>query len=110
VPTRLLGDFEQAVLLAVARLGDDAYGVAIRRDISQFGKNRVSVGALYVTLERLESKGYLRSRMGEATAVRGGRAKRFYTLTASGASVLRATRERHERMWAGVDLRTMKKS
>jgi DNA-binding PadR family transcriptional regulator len=107
---RLLGEFEQAVLLAVARLGDEAYGVAIRRDVAQYSRRTVSVGALYVTLERLESKGYLSSRLGEATAVRGGRAKRYYLLTAAGAAALRATRAQHERMWSGIDARTVRKS
>jgi DNA-binding PadR family transcriptional regulator len=110
MPARLLGEFEQAVLLATARLGDEAYGVTIRGDILQYSKRDVSIGALYVTLERLEGKGYLRSRMGEATAIRGGRAKRYYTLTAAGSSALRAARDHHERMWANVDLRTVKKS
>jgi len=109
MPRKKLGDFEQAVLLAVARVGDEAYGVAIRQDIARHGQRPPSIGALYVTLERLESKGCLRSHMGEATAVRGGRAKRYYALTAAGASALRAARERQERMWAGVDLRSPRK-
>jgi PadR family transcriptional regulator PadR len=110
MPPRPPGDFEQAVLLAVARLGDDAYGVTIRDDVARYGRRSVSVGALYVTLERLSGKGYLRSEMGEATAVRGGRARRYYRLTPAGAAALRAAKARIERMWADVDLRTAKKS
>jgi DNA-binding PadR family transcriptional regulator len=102
------GEFEQAVLLAVARLGDEAYGVTIREDIARYGRPGVSIGALYVTLERLEGKGYLRSQMGEATAIRGGRAKRYYTITAAGMAALRAARKRQERMWSGVDLGPVK--
>jgi len=105
-----LGEFEQLVLLAIARLADDAYGVAIRQDIVSHGRRAVSVGALYVTLDRLEKKGYVRSSWGEATAVRGGRAKRYYTLTSAGISALSAARARMDRMWIGVDLRSMKKS
>src|SRR5262245_22044309 len=105
-----LGEFEQLVLLAIARLADEAYGVAIRQDIITHGRRSVSVGALYVTLDRLEKKGYLRSSWGEATAVRGGRAKRYYTLTSAGISVLSAARKRMDRMWMGVDLRSTKKS
>src|SRR5262245_3111840 len=105
-----LGEFEQLVLLAIARLADDAYGVAIRQDIVRHGRRSVSVGALYVTLDRLEKKGYVRSSWGDATAVRGGRAKRYYVLTSAGISALSAARTRMERMWLGVNLRSVKRS
>ena len=74
-----LGEFEQAVLLAVAHL-DDAYGVTIRREIARRTERDVAIGALYTALERLERKGYLTSVMSDPTPERGGRSKRHYTL------------------------------
>lgn len=79
-----LGEFEILVLAALVRLGDDAYGVAIRREIEETADRAVSIGALYATLSRLEDKQYVQSHVGGATAERGGRAKRYYTLTALG--------------------------
>ena len=99
-----LGEFEQVVLLAVARLGDEAYGTTIRREIDRRAGRDVSVGALYATLERLETKGLVRTRDGEPTAQRGGRAKRFYALSAAGVRALREARSVQDRMWEGLDL------
>jgi DNA-binding PadR family transcriptional regulator len=97
-----LGPLEHIVLLAVMRLGEEAYGVAVRREIeSTIGRN-VSVGAAYATLVRLESKGFVRSSEGEATAERGGRAKRYFRVTADGKAALRNTREIIEKMSAGL--------
>lgn len=79
-----LGEFEQLVLLAILRLGENAYGVTIRREISTRTKRETTPGALYTTLDRLEDKGLLRSSMGDPTPERGGRAKRIVTLTAPG--------------------------
>ena len=101
-----LGEFEQIVLLAVARLGDEAYGTTIRREIDRRVGRDVSVGALYATLERLETKGLVRTRDGEPTAQRGGRAKRFYALSAAGVRALREARSVQDRMWEGLDLGT----
>lgn len=81
---RHLGEFELLVLAALFQLEDAAYGVAIRREIETRTGRQVSVGALYATLSRLEDKSYIQSRMGESTAKRGGRAKRYYKLTALG--------------------------
>lgn len=85
---KTLGEFEILVLAALIRLDDQAYGVAILREIESRSGRSVSLGSLYPTLARLEKKGYVRSRMGEATPVRGGRAKRYYALTAAGARAL----------------------
>jgi PadR family transcriptional regulator, regulatory protein PadR len=86
-----LGPLEQSVLYAILRLGDDAYGVTIRREIAdQTGKD-ASFGAIYTTLERLEKKGFIRSRMGEATAARGGRAKKYFEVTGAGEAALNNT-------------------
>jgi PadR family transcriptional regulator PadR len=80
----VLGEFEQMVLLAVLRLRDDAYGVTIRAEIAKRTGREIARGALHTTLDRLEEKGCLRSRMGDPTPQRGGRAKRYYTVTALG--------------------------
>jgi DNA-binding PadR family transcriptional regulator len=100
-----LGEFEQVVLLAVARLADDAYGTTIRGEIDRRIGREVSVGALYATLDRLEVKGFLHTREGEPTAQRGGRAKRYYRLSAAGVRALEGARAVLDRMWDGVDLR-----
>lgn len=80
----MLGEFEYLLLTAAARLGDEAYGAAIRGEIEVATGRRCSLGALYTTLDRLEVKGLLKSWMGEATAQRGGRAKRMVRITAKG--------------------------
>src|ERR1700722_2562935 len=86
-----LGEFEQLVLLAILRLGTNAYGMPIRREIEERADRTASIGALYMTLERLEAKGFLRSQLGEATSERGGRAKRFFELTGAGSEALRSS-------------------
>ncbi|MEL6868291.1 MAG: helix-turn-helix transcriptional regulator [Pseudomonadota bacterium] len=83
-----LGEFEILILAALIRLGDQAYGVAIRDEIESRSGRPVSIGALYPTLSRLEKKAYVTSSIGEPTAVRGGRAKRYYALTAHGVKQL----------------------
>jgi len=97
-----LGEFEQVVLLAVAQLGTDGYGLTIGREIEERTGRRVSVGAVYATLLRLEEKGYVGSRQGESTARRGGRAKRHYRVTRAGERALASTRQMFDRMWEGV--------
>jgi DNA-binding PadR family transcriptional regulator len=98
-----LGGFEQSVLLAIAHLGNDAYGLSIRREIERRTARQVAVGALYTALDRLERKGFVRSRMSDPTPERGGRSKRHFRLLAPGASALRHSREFLERMWDGLD-------
>jgi len=98
-----LGEFEQVVLLAVLRLGDAAYAVTVREEIERRTGRRVSRGSIYVTLDRLETKGYLKSWLAEPTAVRGGRAKRFYTLRPRAVALLRDSRRALLQMWRGVD-------
>lgn len=102
-----LGEFEQYLLLAVAHLADEAYGVTIRREIERRVERDVAIGALYTSLDRLEQKGLLRSKMSDPTPERGGRSKRYFSLTASGAAALRQSRARLARMWEGLtpDLR-----
>jgi PadR family transcriptional regulator PadR len=102
-----LGEFEQALLLAIVHLGVGAYGVAIRQEIEQRTGKDIAVGALYTSLGRLERKGYVRATTSDPTSDRGGRAKRYFTLRPSGVAALKQARVRHDRMWAGLspDLR-----
>lgn len=80
----MLGEFEYLLIAAAARLGEEAYGAAIRREIEEATRRRCSIGALYTTLDRLETKGLVKTWMGEATAQRGGRAKRMVRVTGKG--------------------------
>ena len=100
--TPSIGRLELAALLSVARLGDDAYGLAIRRDLSDRTGRDYSVGAVYTTLQRLEDKGLLKSRSGEPLPVRGGRSRRHFTLTATGKRALHAAQREAAAVWAGV--------
>jgi PadR family transcriptional regulator, regulatory protein PadR len=97
-----LGALEHIVLLAVMRLGSDAYGMTVRREIENATGRDVSIGAVYATLVRLESKGYVKSYTGEPTAERGGRAKRHFRMTAEGKGALRSTHEIILKMSAGL--------
>jgi PadR family transcriptional regulator PadR len=97
-----LSDSELLILLALVRLEPNAYGVPIAREIEERGKRNFALGSVYAALERLEKKGLVRSELGEATAERGGRAKRFFHVTAKGLRETRATRESLIRMWQGV--------
>ena len=85
---QLSGQFEELVLRAVISLKGDAYGVSIRRAVAEATKKDTTIGAVYTTLERLEEKGFLRSWQGEATAERGGRAKRYFDVTGAGVQAL----------------------
>jgi len=99
-----LGEFEQVVLLAVAQLGSDGYGVSIRQEIERRAGRDVSIGAVYATLSRLEEKGLAASYEGEAVARRGGRARRHFRMEPAGARALEATRGMIDAMWSGLDL------
>ncbi|HEX7088621.1 MAG TPA: helix-turn-helix transcriptional regulator [Longimicrobiales bacterium] len=99
-----LGEFEHLVLLAVARLEGAGYGVTIRREIERRAGRAAAIGAVYATLERLEAKGYVSSRLGEPTAERGGRARRHFRLEPAGAAALARSRRVLDRMWEGVEL------
>lgn len=99
-----MGDFEQFVMMAVLRLGDDAYGAAIRREIRHRGQRPVSLGAVYTTLSRLEEKGMVSSWLGSSDPERGGRPKRFYTVEAEGREALRRALAATDRMRSGLDL------
>src|SRR5262249_61128169 len=101
--TAVLGDFEQLVLLGVLRLGDEAYGAAIRQEIHDRSGRDVSINAVYTTLDRLEDKGLLRSWVGEPTAQRGGRRRKFYALRPPGVTALRQAYYTLRSMADGLD-------
>jgi PadR family transcriptional regulator PadR len=97
-----LGEFEHIVLLAVMRLGNDAYGVTVRREIETRTERDISIGAVYATLDRMEIKGLVRSRVGEPTAARGGRAKRHFQITRRGVAAVNRTHEALRNMSDGL--------
>src|SRR5215510_12011291 len=99
-----LGEFEQLVLLALARLGEDAYGVSIRATLIERTKRKPLFGAIYSTLRRMEEKGLVRSFAGDPEPVRGGRAKKHVILTARGRAALREAHAGIVRMAEGVSL------
>ena len=103
MPDIYLGEFEQIVLLAILRLGEDAYAIPVREEIAARTGRDVSRGALYTALERLEAKGCLRSRMSEPLPERGGRSRRYYTVSLSGLAALRTAREGLLALWNGVE-------
>ncbi len=102
---QFLGEFEQVVLLAVARLEGKGYGAVIRHEVERRAGRPVTVGALYSTLDRLAAKGYVVAREEAPTPERGGRPKRFFTLQPAGADALEASRSMLERMWEDIELR-----
>lgn len=100
-----LGDFEQILLLAILRLEETgAYGVSIRNEIATHTRRNPTPGAIYTTLERLESKGLVTSETGEATAERGGRAKRYYSVTKPGRQALREVQTDYNNLMKGLQL------
>ena len=99
-----LGEFEQMALLAILRLGDEAYGVTIREEIAACTGREPSPGALYTTLDRMEQKGVVRSWMGEATAQRGGKAKRYFAVTKAGCGALVNAQRAYQSLLKGLDL------
>ena len=97
-----LGQHELMVMLAVLRLGPEAYGVPIAAEIAHRTGREMMQGSVYAILERLESKGLITSRLGEATPQRGGRAKRYFALTAEGSREVRETQRALEALWQGL--------
>ena len=103
MPDIYLGEFEQKVLLATLRLKADAYAIPIREEIEARTGRAVARGALYTALERLESKRCLTSRMSEPLAERGGRSRRYFTVTPAGLRSLRASRDAWLQLWNGLE-------
>ena len=97
-----LGGFELQVLLAIMRLGEDAYGVPIADTIEAARDREVAAGSIYTTLDRLERKGLVTSRLGEATPERGGRAKTYFRITGKGVRAVRQAQHTLVRLWSGV--------
>src|SRR5262245_14562112 len=102
-PPVSLGEFEQVVLLAVLRLGDEAYAVSVQNEIQRCTGRDLSRGSIYITLDRLETKGYLRSRLADPTPERGGRAKRYYMLRPVAIDALRSSRRALVALWRGLE-------
>jgi len=96
------GEWELMVLLALMRLGEDAYGVPICREIEAQTGREVAVGSVYATLERLEEKGFVSSELGKPTAERGGRAKKYFRITTNGIREVRRTQRALRNMWNGL--------
>jgi PadR family transcriptional regulator PadR len=103
MPPIYLGEFEYAVMLAVLHLDEDAYAVPMRELIEQRTGRPVARGALYTGLDRLESKGCLKSRMGDPTEERGGKARRYYSVTPAGMKAIRATHESLSNLTKGLE-------
>lgn len=97
-----LGEFEEIVMLTVAILADEAYGVAIIDEMESRLNRKVSIGALQTVLRRLEKKGYLSSQFGEATNMRGGKRKRYFSLTTYGKNVLTEVKEQRLGLWEAI--------
>jgi PadR family transcriptional regulator PadR len=102
MPRASLGEFELMVLLAVIRIGDEAYGVPISREIEARSGRESALGSVYAALERLQQKGLVKSRLGERTAERGGRAKRYFRVTAQGIREVRETQRALTALWQGL--------
>ena len=98
-----LGELQQLLMLALVRLGDDAYGARIRRELANVAGRRRSISAIYVTLVRMEEQGLVASRDGDVPAT-GGRPRRCFTVTKDGLAALKATRDAAEKMWSGVEI------
>ena len=97
-----VGEFEEIVMLTVAVLYDNAYGISIKEDIEKRLERNVSVGAMRTALSRLEKKGFLESAFGEATAVRGGKRKRYFKVTPLGKKVLDQVMETRKQLWDAI--------
>ena len=98
-----LGEFEQMVLLSIMRLGDDAYGLAIRNELESVAGRKPSSGSLYTTLDRMEKKGLVESTEGESTRERGGRPRRYVRVTVDGKAALARSRSTLLALWDGLE-------
>ena len=97
-----LGEFEEIVMLTVGILYDEAYGIAIKKELENRMNRSVSVGAMHAALKRLEEKGFLQSRLGEATKTRGGKRKRYFRVTVYGYRALSEVRQMRDKLWDAV--------
>jgi PadR family transcriptional regulator len=99
---RLLTDYELMIMLAILRLRNDAYGVTIARQLEDTAKRPTSLGAIYLALDRLERQRLVASELGESTARRGGRAKKYFRVTPKGLNTVRATQRAFIALWSGI--------
>jgi DNA-binding PadR family transcriptional regulator len=99
---QFLTEFELMILLAILRVGEEAYGVPIAREIESTAKRTVMLGAVYTALARLHEKGLVSSTLGDATAERGGRAKRFFTVTGRGLRAIKDAQRAFTALWTGI--------
>jgi DNA-binding PadR family transcriptional regulator len=99
-----LGEMELMVLLAVVRLGDDAYGVPISQELLNLAGREVALGSIYAALDRLEEKNFVNSSLGDPTPERGGRAKRYFRVTPAGMRAITMTRTALTNLWSGIPL------
>ena len=97
-----IGEFEEIVLLTVMKLGEEAYGVAIKKEIEESLSRSVSIGALHTALQRMTHKGLLVSKLGEATAERGGKKKRFFNVTEAGVQLLEKAKSDRMKLWQAI--------
>lgn len=97
-----LGEFEELVMLTIGVLGEKAYGLAVKQEMETRLKRSVGMGALHTSLYRLEEKGYLKSRLGEPTNVRGGKPKRFFQVTAKGQRTLKEVMDSRQKLWQDI--------
>lgn len=97
-----IGEFEEIVILTIGVLGENAYGHSIKLEIEKRLKRSVSMGALHTGLYRLEEKGYLESRLGDATNIRGGKPKRFFKVTASGQKAVKNAMDSRKKLWDSI--------
>lgn len=100
----LLGSLEELVLLGLARAGEDAYGMTVRRELTEWAGHEVSIGAVYSTLDRLEAKGLVSSRLADPEPGRGGHPRRYFELTPEGARAVHRARSLRDRLWEDLDL------
>lgn len=102
---KFLGEFEQMLMLALLQLKEQAYGAEIRQLLDKQVSRTVAIGAIYSTLERLERKGMVTSWLGESTPERGGRAKRYFAVTAQGQSALKRAKDAMDTLWQSITIR-----
>ena len=100
-----IGEFEELLLLAIQVLGDGTYGVPLQQYLEKTARRPVAMGAVYAALDRLEAKGLVRSTLGEATAERGGKPKRLFSVTSTGREAARSARTVRDRMWRAIEER-----
>lgn len=105
-----LGELEELILLTIAVIGTDAYGVSISQELERQTGRFIDFSSVHTTLKRLEDKGFLRSKMGGATSERGGRRKRFFSITASGYKAMRESQGVRNRLWSQIPLQHQIKS